>query len=1085
MKITNILYLFFILFLINEVSYSQAELYSIDHYSINDGLSQNYANSIYQDKEGFIWIGTQDGLNRFDGYEFVVFKHDPSNVNSLSDNYIQNITGSEDSCIFIINNDGLEKYNYKTNKFSNILKNRRYDGSAYSTKINAVFQDDEKNLWIRTETGIIRYYTEGNKFLEYNQKILNNEHISDYNYFSISEDAEKNLWTPSQNGLVKFDSKTNKFTTFKINENLKANEIFSVYIENPEKIWIGTKNGIYIFNPKTNKFKEQKLKHEILEAKAIFKDSKGTVWIGTKFGLLNKTSDKQYFEYFRLENFVNQDINVGNISNIIQDKSGIIWVSSDYGIFKIDSKKKKFNLYQKNKNKSIKFSSNTFYSIYLDDETKLLWLGTGGFGLNIFNRETKNVKILNSKNSILTSDDIYCIIPDKKGNIWIGTNEGPYIYSKKNKNLTSFSKYVQKDFDKIFVKNRISNILFEENNIWFSTANGLYKYNKGNITSFNNYENSLSSIGVFKAIKRNNEEIWLGTSNGLNVYNLKTDSFKIYDKDNHRISSNSVLTIFKSSDNTIWLGTGTGLNKYIPEKDSFIYYTSQSNGFANDFIYTISEDNKNNLWMSTNKGIIKFNPKTEEVTNFSVGDNLQSNEFNIGAVYFDKKNNEMFWGGINGLNSLTFKTIEKNQFSPKPVITKFIVNTKNSRNNILKDNKDEFFLKYKESSFEIYYAVLEYTHPEKNKFKYKFEESGEDWIDLGHKRSISFYHLSPGNYTFLVIGSNSDGVWNTEPTKLKIHISPPWWFSTIAYIIYPILFGVLIFGVVFLYNREIRNENKILHEKQKIADKVEKQREQLSVKNQSISESLRYASRIIDTMLPSKKYIKKLLPDYFILFMSKEIVSGDFYWVDETVDKTFVAAVDCTGHGVPGAFMSIIGLDILRNIILQGIDTPSEILDNLNNEIASIFSSDEEENDFKDGMDISIIAIHKYENIVEYAGSINQMFLIRDDNINEIKADRFSISPININRGLFKNHILEVKDNDMIYLFSDGYVDQFGGPDEKKFKYRRFRHMLLNNYKRPVEEQKGVLKRVINSWKGDLEQVDDILIIGIRIHSKK
>jgi serine phosphatase RsbU (regulator of sigma subunit) len=282
----------------------------------------------------------------------------------------------------------------------------------------------------------------------------------------------------------------------------------------------------------------------------------------------------------------------------------------------------------------------------------------------------------------------------------------------------------------------------------------------------------------------------------------------------------------------------------------------------------------------------------------------------------------------------------------------------------------------------------------------------------------------------------------------------------------------------------MRVENKILHEKEIAAKEVEKQKEELSLKNQSISESMRYASRIISAMLPSEKYIKSLIPDSFTLFISKEIVSGDFYWVDESVDKVFVAAVDCTGHGVPGAFMSIIGLDILRNTLAKGINTPSEILDELNIGVTNIFKNDGFDNDLKDGMDISIIAIHKYKNIIEYAGAINQIFLIRNDNIKEYKANRFSISPVNTGFGKFTNHTIPNEDNDMIYLFSDGYVDQFGGPDEKKFKYRRFRHILLNNYHKPVDEQKNILKRVINSWRGQLEQIDDILIMGIRIHTK-
>ncbi|MCF6365417.1 MAG: SpoIIE family protein phosphatase [Bacteroidales bacterium] len=1070
------------LFLFNNSS-AQIDQISVQHYSINDGLSQNFTNSIFQDKFGYIWIATQDGLNRFDGYEFITFRQDPNDENSLSNNYVIDIEGSKDTILWVVTNEGLEKFDYKTNHFSTVIRNKNHTQSVYSTNIKAVKEDASGILWLRTIDGIIRYNPEKNEFLEYKQTEKGDGFISDYNYFSILEDSDHNFWSGSKDGLIKFNHKTKEFNTYKFDKKSGNNEVFSVYFENQEKYWVGTKNGVYTFNPTTEKFNKFTVQKNILNVRAIHKDNNSNVWIGTEYGLMYKKPENNYFESFKLDNYISDEVNVGNVSGIMQDNSDIIWVCSDYGIFKIDSKKKHFNLYRKGKNSSINFSSNTIYSIYYDAETEEIWLGTRAFGLNIFNRKTNQVKIYNKDNSLLTDNNIHCITADEKGNIWVGTSNGPFIYNKFSKSFIPFSKYVNKDFNGYFKNNRISSMFFDSGDIWFSTLNGLLKYSNGKIKTYkkDGTVNSLVANDVFKSIKRKNGEIWVATLHGLSKLNPKTNTFINYTKDNKKISDNSVLTVFESSDQTLWVGTGTGLNKYIPEKDSFIFYTSKSHGFSNDFIYTIAEDNLNNLWLSTNKGIAKFNIKTEEVINFSQDDNLQGYEFNIGAVYSADTINEIFWGGLNGLNSIKLKNLTKNLVAPKPLITKFVKRTQKGKEEVLIGNNNEVFLTYKESSFDINFAVPEYTHPDKNKFKYKIEEANENWIDLGTKNSINFFQLSPGTYTLKLIGANSDNYWNINPVTLIIHISAPWWQTTSAYIFYVAFVIFLVLGGFFIYNKEIRKENKILNEKQIVAKEVEKQRELLSIKNNNIAESMRYASRIIDALLPTKQFVKKLIPDSFVLFMSKEIVSGDFYWVDESKDKVFVAAVDCTGHGVPGAFMSIVGLDLLRNIINQGIDTPGEILDRLNRDVASIFRKDELSGELKDGMDISMIAIHKKDNIIEYAGAINQLFIIRDDNIIEIKGNRFSISPVTTNYGHFKNHTIEVQDMDMIYLFSDGYVDQFGGPDEKKFKYRRFRHMLLNNYRLPVEEQKNNLKRVINSWRGQLEQVDDILVMGIRI----
>ncbi len=1066
---------------------AQTGQFSVAHFSINEGLSQNFTNSIFQDKFGYIWVATQDGLNRFDGYEFVTFRQDPNNETSLSNNYVIDIKGSKDSILWVVTNEGLEKYDYKTNSFSTAIKNKHNTESVYSTNIQSLFEDQSGILWLRTINGIIRYNPNKNEFLEYKQTIEEAGFISEYNYLSIYKDSNNNFWSGSKDGLIQFNQETKDFTVHKFDSKTNNNEVFSVFFENQDRYWIGTKNGIYFFNPKTKIFKKYKTKQKLKNIRTIHKDKQGVLWVGTESDLMYLDSESNSFETFKLESFISAEINVGNVLDILQDNSGLLWVCSDYGIFKIDSKKKHFNLYRKGKQNTVNFSSNTIYSIYYDYETELIWLGTRMFGLNIFNRKTNHVTLYNKTNSSLADNNVFCIIPDNKGNIWLGTSNGAFIYDKHRNNFTLFSKYVKKDFKKYFRNNRISDIFFDNEDIWFSTFNGLLKYSNGKITSFkkDGTVNSIIANDVFKTIKRENGEIWVATLHGLSKLDKKTNTFINYTKGNKKISDNSVLTIFESSDLTLWVGTGTGLNKYIPKKDSFVFYTSQSHGFSNDFVYTITEDSAKNLWLSTNKGISEFNPQTEEITNYSIEDNLQDYEFNIGAVYSADTINEMFWGGINGLNSVKLKTLKKNLFAPKPVITKFIKSSQSGKEEVFLDNRNVVFLSYKENSFDINFTIPEYTHPNKNKFKYKILEISDNWIDLGTKNSINFYQLSPGTYTFHIIGANSDGLWNHNPTALIVNISSPWWLTTAAYIFYVFFAIIFILGVFLVYNKEIRKENKILHEKQIVAKEVEKQKEQLSIKNNSISESMRYASRIIDALLPTKKYISKLIPDSFILFMSKEIVSGDFYWVDESTDKIFVAAVDCTGHGIPGAFMSIIGLDILRNIIDEGIDTPGEILDRLNKDVTRIFKKDEFQENLKDGMDISMIAIHKYDNTIEYAGAINQLFIIRDDNIKVIKGNRFPISAVTTNYGHFKNHVIEVFDNDMIYLFSDGYVDQFGGPDEKKFKFRKFRHMLLNNYKKPVDEQKDILKRVINNWRGQLEQVDDILILGIRIHTKK
>jgi serine phosphatase RsbU (regulator of sigma subunit) len=251
-------------------------------------------------------------------------------------------------------------------------------------------------------------------------------------------------------------------------------------------------------------------------------------------------------------------------------------------------------------------------------------------------------------------------------------------------------------------------------------------------------------------------------------------------------------------------------------------------------------------------------------------------------------------------------------------------------------------------------------------------------------------------------------------------------------------------------------------------------------------DSIEYAKRIQSALMPPDTAFKSIFPDSFILHIPKDIVSGDFYWFSKVGDRAFVAAVDCTGHGVPGAFMSIIGIELFRNITnIEGIKQPAQILATLNKDFQKIFH-DKDIISFRDGMDLAFCAFDNKKMILEYAGALNPIYIIRNSNIYEYKGDRFSIGldkPDENKKNIFKNHVIPVQNGDSIYIFSDGYADQFGGPDGEKYKYRRFQHLLLAIHQLPMTKQHELLEKSIMRWKGDLEQVDDILVIGIRIHS--
>jgi serine phosphatase RsbU (regulator of sigma subunit) len=326
-------------------------------------------------------------------------------------------------------------------------------------------------------------------------------------------------------------------------------------------------------------------------------------------------------------------------------------------------------------------------------------------------------------------------------------------------------------------------------------------------------------------------------------------------------------------------------------------------------------------------------------------------------------------------------------------------------------------------------------------------------------------------------------VWNQTNAKILLVVDAPFWRSRGMLMIYIILVSSLIFLVILFWIRQVFNLSRENQEREMFGKQIMLQKEELSLKNKSITDSINYAKRIQTAMLPPYKLFKSIFPSSFILFMPKDIVSGDFYWVNKLKDKIFISAVDCTGHGVPGAFMSIIGFELFRRITnIEGLSRPSDILNRLNEDFHVIFK-DTENVVLRDGMDVAFCSIDKKNMILEFAGAFNPLYLIRDNKITEIKGDRFAIGldETNFKEQTFKNHIIPIQNGDIFYIFSDGFADQFGGPDGKKYKYRRFRHLLLTLHQLPMEKQHEILENNVIEWRGDQEQVDDILVMGIKI----
>jgi ligand-binding sensor domain-containing protein/serine phosphatase RsbU (regulator of sigma subunit) len=1079
---------------------AQIRVSDIDLYTIADGLSQSFINVIFQDSRGFIWLGTKDGLNRFDGNEFVSYSHQPNDSNTISNNYINAICEDNKGSLWIATNYGLNNLDLKTGKIITYLNNPQKNYTISDNQILNVYIDKQNTLWVKTLKSLDRFNAE-------KQTFTRNFHFNDVFYYSsnnisfpIIEDNAHQLWVGTKDGLNYFDRDLqlfNRYISLDFNKNsISNNEVRSIAIAKNGNLWIGTSFGLNEFNPVSRIFKRHYIDDFPLSSSnnnkfnSLIFDNNNTLWVGTNGGLFYL--DMGTGKFLKPVSDNNEYLFDYPVYSLSIDNSGLLWIGTYKGLLKLNLKPHKFQLFN-NKLTGIELPSFDIGSIFTYDSNSIL-IGTLGKGLSIYNSKfqiTHNYSFATKGDD--RNDFINCILKYSDGNYILGTNNGIIIFNPITGDFKNINDLSNIKGSEILIQNKV-NALIEDKykKIWIGASYGFYGYKPGDdfITiCLNNPDdnNSIVSNKINTLTQDKGGIIWIGTENGLDSFDPDKNTFSHYKKDSKGkdlFSSQNIYCQKFDNKGLLWVGTASGLNCLnIADKTVTMY--SEKNGLSDNSIYSIEITPKNEIWVSTNRGLNKIIPEKSIIINYDSKDGLQDYEFNINSSC-QSRNGDFYFGGVSGFNIFNPNAMTNNLFIPPVEITSIEIITAEGKSEIRSFQKDIITIPHKAKVLTINFAALDFTVPGKNRYAYKIysvNEKEPSWIYIGRKHSATFSGLKPGEYIFKIKGSNNDDIWNEKGATIAILVESPIWLKPSAIYIY-IFVGIIILLAMYRYRTyNLRQTNRILKEKEIASIEIERQKEQLALKNKNITDSINYAKRIQEALMPSEKSIKRILPESFVFHRPKDIVSGDFFWVSERGDKIFVAAVDCTGHGVPGAFMSIIGFELFRKITHnQGIENPSQILSILNKEFEEIFNDVSSNYVLRDGMDIAFCVIDKKTKLLEYSGAVNPIYLIRDDKITEILGSRFSVGLDNtpeIDRG-FENKQIILQDDDVIYLFSDGFADQFGGPEGKKFKYRRFRHLLLTIHKYPMDEQHDLLLEKINRWKGDFDQVDDMLIIGFK-----
>ena len=936
-------------------------------FNIEDGISQSRVTVVFVDSYGFIWVGTNDGLNRYDGYTFKTYRHQPFDSTSISNNYIRCIQEDNNHNIWVGTNDGLSCLNRETEKFKQYNHSESDSSTIRSQAVSALFFDNDNVLWLKTESYLERFDQDSGFFIAY-------KHYYDpktpgiLNSSNILEDINGFLWFGTKDGLFSFNRESGAIKHY-FNDplnplSLSNNQVRALYEDKNGVLWIASSEGLNKYDRIHKTFRQYSPnRNSGVSFFDIVEDKDGVFWITASNGLYlfnKRTSQFRFIEKLTLNK---SDIKLSTLFSIAKDHSDILWVGGFKGLIKIDLKPKKFNLYKSSDNSSLSLGGDNISALYKDIYNKV-WVGIWNQGIDILDRRKGNIEHYSSNaadNKYRIPDDkVRCFFEDKK-NVWIGTSNGVFIYHRQSGLFYDLNEYL-KGFGKDELKGRM---VFDiagdrRSNIWFATDKGIYMYNSKSkmLQSFNQIYNNATSTNidrVYALAVDDKDHLWVGTNNGLIEYDIVGNIFYLFEKrqGQNGLPDRFINSLCVNRDNNLWIGTPSGLIFYDRKKETMRTFT-EKDGLPNNFIYAIVEDSSGFIWLSTNKGISRYSPNNNIFTNYGISDGIQSFEFNLGAGYI-AKDNEIFFGGINGFNSFYPTKLPVNPHVPDVKITYCSSFDEDGVNKIYYgDTLINISLPYHES-LTIEYAALDFTFPENNRYKYSLQEKGKNpaWISVGNNRSLTFSNLTQGEYVFRVLGSNNDNVWNDEGAVVNIEVKAPFWKARFAYFVY-LIFGLsFMFYIIQFRTKSLRRSNKILREREITAKRVEIQRNLLVKRNKNIEDSLNYAQRIQKAMLPTPKTFKTILPDSFILHKPKDIVSGDFYWISKVKDNIFVAAVDCTGHGVPGAFMSVIGFELFRKIInMQHIYDPSRILHALNDNMEDIFGNPDDIT-LRDGMDLA------------------------------------------------------------------------------------------------------------------------------------
>lgn len=782
--------------------------------NIEEGLSQSVVNAIVQDRQGFLWLGTQDGLNRYDGNTFKVYKPEPGNSNSLSDGWVTSLFVDVDGFLWVgTHQGGLNRYDPRAGTFTRYSNNPADPASLPDGEVAVVYQDTAGFLWVGTNRGLARFNPQAGSFTRFSNDPANPASLSNNIITSIFQDSRGALWVGTMSGLNRFDPATNRFITYRNEPNnklsLSFDSIAAIVEDTSGTLWVGTDKGLNRFDHTSQTFTRylnqsdnpHSLGYDNICAMLV--DRTGTLWIGTDDGLDRFDAEHERFIHYRHDPLLRDSLSHNIIFSLYEDQGGILWVGTwGGGVNKFDPGQHKFTYYRHEPRKANSLPDGSVWAI-LPEETGRLWLGYFGSGLVLFNPASGQVSasyLPDEKNpGSLGSSIVYSLLRDSQGILWVGTANGLDQFDEQSG--TFVHHRADKDAPGSISDNQVFKLHEDRaGNLWVGTRRGLDRYDRATgefIPYTANDSGNAPPIAISDILDdRNGTDLWVSTL-GLGLYrlDLQTGNFErfVHDSENaNSLPNDIVLEIYQDEAGLLWLSTGGGgLSLFKPAEGTFMHYT-EANGLPNNFVYCAIPDEDGFYWVATNYGVSKFNPRAASFENFTRNDGLQSNEFNQGACAHGS-DNAIYFGGGAGLNRFFPAEIHYSAYQPPVVLTSFTHDGEPFTIQGTIETIPEIRLEWPQNSFEFEFAALSFSQPRQNRYAYLLENFDTSWNYINHKRDGRYTNLPGGEYILRLKAANRDGIWNETGTVIKVTVIPPFWQTGWFYS----LMGLLAVGLLW------------------------------------------------------------------------------------------------------------------------------------------------------------------------------------------------------------------------------------------------------------------------------------------------